>query len=170
MKRLALLRHAKSSWSNPKLSDHDRPLNGRGRRTAPLIAERFARHELGRPDRIVSSTALRSLVTANHLALALAERAWHAPVEVRPELYEAAPERHLELVRALNDGLSYVVLVGHNPGLEQFARSLDQRGHVDRLPTAAIVVFEFASAHWSDVAPGRGRRLLYWLPKEVLFR
>lgn len=170
MKRLSLLRHAKSSWNDPKLADHDRPLNGRGKRTAPLIAEQFAAHECGKPDRIVSSSAVRALVTANHLATALAERAWHSPVERRAELYMATPQRHLALVRGLDDALRHVVLVGHNPGLEDFAQLLEQGARVEHLPTAAIAVLEFQVESWSAIAKRTGRCVLYCTPKQLGLR
>jgi phosphohistidine phosphatase len=170
MKRLSLLRHAKSSWSDPKLADHDRPLSGRGKRTSPRIAAHFAAHECGKPDLIISSSALRALVTANHLATALAERAWHSPVERRAELYMATPKTHLGLVRGLADSLRHVVLVGHNPGLEDFAEMLEHGRRIEHLPTAAIATLEFQAERWSAIAQRAGRCVFYCTPKQLGLR
>jgi phosphohistidine phosphatase len=167
MKRIALLRHAKSSFRDPSLDDHDRPLNGRGRRVGPQMAGRYARESPVGPDCIVTSSALRAKTTAEFLARALADEGRAVRLDVRAELYLAEPERCFEVVWSLDERLRYAVLVGHNPGLCDFARELERGEGIGRLPTAALVVFEFDVERWPEVQPHGGRRVLYWIPKAL---
>ena len=115
MKTLLILRHAKSSWKNTGLADHDRPLTKRGKRDAPRMG-RLLRDENLTPDLIVSSTAKRALDTAEAVAEA---SGYEGEVESRPEFYMAGPEAYLRALRALSDDYECVMVIGHNPGLEE---------------------------------------------------
>jgi phosphohistidine phosphatase len=139
---LVLVRHAKSDWGNPQLDDHDRPLNDRGLRDAPVLAERLAATGF-RPDVLLSSTALRARTTARFFAEALGVES-----ELRDELY-GAPARTL-LATAAATGAARVLLVAHDPGMSSLAGSLS-RGGIGSMPTCAVATFHWAADDW-DVA------------------
>src|SRR6266576_2330919 len=120
MKRLFLLRHAKSSWDDAELADHDRPLAPRGRRAAKLIAEHLRRQSVP-PALVLCSSAQRTRETLDRIAPALGEE---VPVQIERELYAASEQRLLERLRAITGGVESMLLIGHNPGLEQLALSL----------------------------------------------
>ena len=168
MRRLILLRHAKSDRS-PGVADRDRPLNPRGRRTAPVVGAHLAEAGL-RPDLALVSTAVRTRETWDAMAAALGnpETRW------QPEIYEAPAHRILGVIKAAPDGAAVVIVVGHNPGLGDLAAALageGPRAARDRLalefPTAAYAVIDFDTAHWSDVAPGRGRLERFAHPRDI---
>lgn len=161
MKRLVLIRHAKSSWKHSELADFDRPLNQRGRQDAPMMGERLLKRAL-HPDVIVCSPALRARQTAEAIAGRLA-----LPVQqllFRPEIYEAEPDSLLDLIRDFDQGWQTVFLVGHNPGLTELGNLLtgDQ---IDNLPTCALLVIDFEVSNWRLLAPGAGTLFLYDYPK-----
>lgn len=139
---LALVRHAKSDWGDPRLDDHDRPLNDRGRRDAPALAARLA--ETGfRPDALLTSTALRARTTAGYFADALGVAA-----QERAELY-GAPGRTLLAAAAASGGRS-VLVVAHDPGMSVLADALSD-GDIGAMPTCAVAVFTWDTDDW-DVA------------------
>ncbi|MDZ8199908.1 histidine phosphatase family protein [Microbacterium sp. SSW1-59] len=140
MIRLTIVRHAKSDWSSPDLADHDRPLNARGRRDAPVMAERLASTG-ARPTVILSSTAVRARTTAEAFARVLG-------VDVRPDpdLYGASAADLL--AAASGSGLSDVMVVAHDPGMTDLADRLS-RGRIDRMPTCAIATFAWDVEDWS---------------------
>ena len=173
MKTLILLRHAKSSWDDPDLEDHDRPLNKRGRGAAPVIAAWLA--ERGHvPDRIVCSSSLRTQETVERMRDALPDLP--DPV-IEPGLYHADPARMMELVRAQPDEANGVMLVGHQPGLSAFARML-AGGKVrpgcsrafEHFPTAAAAVLTAQTEIWADIAPRTARFVEFAKPRELADR
>jgi phosphohistidine phosphatase len=139
---LVLVRHAKSDWGDPQLADHDRPLNDRGLRDAPVLAGRLAATGF-RPDVLLSSTALRARTTARFFAEALGVES-----ELRDELY-GAPARTL-LATAAATGAARVLLVAHDPGMSSLAGALS-RGGIGSMPTCAVATFHWATDEW-DVA------------------
>ncbi len=162
MKTLLLLRHAKSSWSDPALRDFYRPLNKRGLKAAPLIG-RFMRKRKLRPDLILSSPANRARQTTELVVEA-------AGLETEPRfdesLYEASAVQLLEVVSQVGDDAGEVMLVGHNPGLEDLLVSLT--GEARRMPTAALARISLDIERWSEVRETGGQ--LEWLvkPKELV--
>ena len=159
MASLHLLRHAKSDWSDPSVRDRDRPLNRRGRRARLAIA----RHVAGWPvDLVVTSDARRARETAEPVAEALG-----APLQVDRRLYDDGddPGRLLALVRELPGDAGSVVLVGHNPGMEELAALLDPAS--PPFPTAALASFEVGDRPWSEVAP-RAVRLVAFVTARQL--
>lgn len=157
------MRHAKSSWDAPELSDHDRPLNRRGKRDAPRMAQWLFEYGII-PDRIVSSTAKRARKTAEEIAnrCGIAER-----LELNRELYFGDPESWGELLRDTETEAACVMLVGHNPGLEDFLEQLT--GQYERLPTAAIAHVELPAETWREFRiEGGGRLVTVQRPKELL--
>lgn len=163
MKRLTLVRHAKSSWKDAALADLDRPLSGRGKRDAPRIGERLATQGL-RPDIILVSPARRARKTAQLLAMAIPTAAGRILAD--PALYEASAAVLLARVRALDETWQHVMLVGHNPGLTDFANLLTGFG-IDNLPTCAVLVADLDIASWRGTSPGCGRAALYVVPKQL---
>lgn len=159
---LILVRHAKSSWSNAALADHDRPLNPRGERDAPLMGARLS--ERGpHPGFIFTSSARRALETADRFAeaLALNER----NVVVRPEIYGAGVEDMLELVQGLDDAIEVALLVGHNPTFTELVDHL-AREEIGHLPTAGVVTLEMEDAPWSAAHEGMFRIVDFDYPKK----
>jgi len=146
MKRLFLIRHAKSSWDDAALPDKDRPLNDRGRRDAPRIGERLAKRDL-KPDLIVSSPAVRALETAQIIAGKLDYRRKDMVVDDR--LYAGEADDLLEVIRALGDRLKSVMIFGHNPALVELAQRLSSA--ITDMPTCAVAEFRFDTKSWSEI-------------------
>lgn len=159
MKTLLLLRHAKSSWTDPQLNDFDRPLARRGRIAASAVGRYLAEAGLV-PDLIICSAAQRTRET---LALLLPSLPGEMRVEVETGLYEADPQDILDRVQRIADGVERVLVVGHNPGMEQLADELTASGDesarsrmAEKFPTAALAVITFDAKRWADVRPGTG--------------
>ena len=161
LKHLTLIRHAKSSWSQPELDDFDRPLNRRGERDAPAMGKRLAAIE-PHPERFVSSPAARARRTAEVIANEIQPGV--AP-ELLQRLYLASPGQLLAVVHDLDDALRHVALVSHNPGTTEFANALADV-HIDNVPTCGIVRLELAVDHWRDAAFGCARLLDFDFPKK----
>ena len=161
MKRLILVRHAKSSWKNAALADSERPLSGRGKRDAPRMGARLAGLGL-LPDIILASPARRARKTASLLAGEIPAAAGRILVD--PALYEANAGVLLERVRALDERWQQVMLIGHNPGLTDFANLLTAAG-IDNIPTCGVLVADLDLAFWRQSEPGCGRAALYVVPK-----
>jgi phosphohistidine phosphatase len=170
MKRLLLLRHAKSSWSNGGADDFQRPLAPRGVRAAGAMARFLTEHKLV-PDRVLCSAARRTVETWNLLADSLGHT---ATVEIEPGLYLAETTALLERIRAVPDTSAVVMLIGHNPGMETLARVLAGSGDgaaieqmTTKFPTAGLAVIDFDVAHWSEIARRQGRLERFVTPKEL---
>jgi phosphohistidine phosphatase len=161
MKRLFLLRHAKSSWDDPRLADFDRPLNARGLRAAPLMG-RFMRERKLRPDLIFCSPAERARQTA---ALLIEAAGLSAPLRYDERIYEATAVRLAEVVAQAVEGASTLLLVGHNPGLEELLELLT--GETRRMPTAALACLELDTDKWAKLAPRAARLAWHVKPKEL---
>ena len=163
MKTLLILRHAKSSWGDPSLADHERPLNARGKRDAPRMG-RLARDERLGPDLIISSDAVRARLTAEAMAEAIGYR---RQILLDARLYHASPAEILAaLRRAVQDDVSTVMIVGHNPGLEELMAQLT--GDREPIPTAALAQIALPIQRWADLHPStRGACVGLWRPKEL---
>ncbi len=170
MKTLFLLRHAKSSWDDPALSDFDRPLNRRGRATAPLVGQYLAEHNLA-PSLILCSAARRTRET---LALLLPALAGEMVIRIEQNLYEAGPETLLARVQRAPPETPSILVIGHNPGLEELAADLladGPAGDIQRLaekfPTAALAVIQFRVGSWRDVDARSGTLERFVVPPRV---
>ncbi len=163
MKTLMLLRHAKSSWKDKGISDHDRPLNKRGKKTAPVMGHLILEKQLV-PDLILSSTAVRARTTAEAVAEACN---YKNTIEHLAELYLAtAGELLSEVQSRVDDGIDRVMLVAHNPGMEDLVSRLS--GHPEPFPTAALAVFELGIESWRALELGVEISLLHlWRPREL---
>lgn len=161
MKTLILLRHAKSSWKATGADDHDRPLKKRGLRDAPRAGQ-VVRERIGVPSVIVTSPALRAKTTAELVATAMA---FQGDITADRRLYLASADQLLEVVRELPDEAERVLIVGHNPGLEEFVAAMV--GDAAPMATAAIAALQLDIDAWSDASFDRGATLLWrWQPKD----
>ncbi len=164
MKTLFAVRHAKSSWKHPALSDAERPLNHRGRHDAPLMADRLA----ARPDpphHIVTSPAVRTRLTAEAMADAL-----DIPREQIVEedtLYLASVSELLSVIHHLDNAYHRVILVGHNPGLTDLVHGVTG-APIDNMPTCGIAVIEFDTDAWARVGWVPARLREFDFPKKVV--
>jgi phosphohistidine phosphatase len=170
MKQLLLLRHAKSSWEDPELADHERPLAPRGRRATRLIAEHLGREPVA-PTLVLCSSALRARETLERIAAALGEE---VRIQIECELYAAPEQRLLERLRAVEDSVESVLLIGHNPGVEQLALRLAGRGEKlaaarRKYPTGALATLEFAGC-WRELQPGGAELTKFVTPKQLAKR
>ncbi len=166
MKRLILIRHAKSSWEYPMLADFDRPLNPRGRRDAPIMAQRL-QGLLTPPFRLIASPAVRALTTAQLFAETF--EIPDAQIRIDKRIYEATPGTLLHLVNTLDEADEQVLMFGHNPGFTDLIQLLvDDRLPFIELPTCGIAVLAFDVAQWSDIVPGDAQLQAFRCPKEGL--
>jgi phosphohistidine phosphatase len=166
MKRLLLLRHAKSSWHDPSLADRDRPLAPRGHKAAERIAEHLRSN--GPPvDLVLCSSALRTTETLKHVGRAFGD----AEMVVEDELYGATGEELLDRLRRVPEDVDGVALIGHNPGVQDLATGLAGGGDdLERMrtkfPTGAVAILEF-DGHWAGLAEGGGRLVAFVTPKDL---
>lgn len=161
MKSLCLVRHAKSSRDDPTLADRDRPLDDRGRRDARRMGERLDKRGT-KPDLMISSPARRALDTAELIAGKLDYRAGNIMVD--ESLYAATPDQVLALIRALDDKVKCVMLVGHNPAFAELAGRLSDA--IAGMPTCAVAEFAFDTRKWSDVGALAPTKATLRLPRE----
>ena len=160
-KRLVLIRHAKSSWTNPQLRDFDRPLNKRGKENAPEMGRRLAHRSL-MPDRLISSPAKRAISTAEIIAQAIG----FPSDQISPihQAYEAGAPELLSVLRKLDDGDEIVVLVGHNPALTDLI-NITCGYSLDNLPTCGVFCADFDIASWGQIDGHTGKLAFVDFPK-----
>ena len=174
MKYLTVVRHAKSSWDQPGTSDHDRALNERGLRSAPAIATFLAKTYFGAngappmlpaPDRVVSSTALRALTTAQLLLEPL--KLGRSSLTLDSRLYLAEPTVILDAVRHLDENSAHTLMVGHNPGLSDFVDRMLARTTIPGMPTCAAVIMALPHAYWGLADWAEAQLIAYVTPKAL---
>ena len=170
MRRLLLLRHAKSSWDTPGLADLERPLAPRGRQTAPLMAQLMAKRRWV-PDLVLCSQAERVRETWQLMAPLLGAQ---IPSRTLRTIYPGAPSRLLMVLHRAPDEARMLLLIGHNPGLGAFATNLCGGGSKKELarmsakfPTAGLAVIDFDADRWSEVAGGAGKLEAFVRPKDL---
>lgn len=163
MKTLYCVRHAKSSWDYPELSDFERPLSARGRRDAPFIS-RIVSEQTPKPELIVTSSALRTVYTARIFSEELGIP--QENMRVTNELYEADIERMLSLVQSIGDEYSSVMLVAHNPTLTEFVNLICDF-ELENIPTSGVVRISFSNKkNWVSIEPKSGKLVGYEYPKK----
>ena len=171
VKKLTLLRHAKSGWDDPVARDFDRPLNAKGKRAAYRIGEYLRAHDI-HYDYIVASPAIRVVETLEHLSEGVGETvapAWDKRV------YLASAVSLLDVVHEVDDSHDSVLLVGHNPGLEDLVLMMvpdrpgdEARDQIEeKLPTASIVEISFAVDRWEDIRPNSGLVSRFVRPRDL---
>jgi len=162
MKRLVLMRHAKSSWDQPDLPDFDRPLNKRGKRDAPLMASRL--RELGKkPDLILTSPAVRAISTA----IVVAEEFGIPKKKIveNNNIYLASADELLEILRGLDDSRNRVLLCGHNPGMTKLCNLLADL-NIDNIPTCGVACLEMAIDSWAELKQASATLVYLEYPKK----
>ena len=161
MKRLGILRHAKSDWGDPALDDFDRPLNERGRKAATRMGEEFRALGLGF-DLALVSTARRAAETFDRLS-----RSWGDAPEAReePRLYGASLHRLLAILAESDSAIERLLIVGHNPGMQELAGRLAETGR--RFPAGALAEIELAISDWADIGGASGRLVRFVRPSDL---
>ncbi|MGH9970044.1 MAG: SixA phosphatase family protein [Pyrinomonadaceae bacterium] len=161
MKSLFILRHAKSSWKDSALQDFDRPLNARGRRAAEVVG-RFIRQQKIALDLILSSPAVRARET---IEIVIKTAKLTTELRYDQRIYEAGPLRLLEVISQIEEDKSNVLLVGHNPGLEELLQILTDKA--ERMNTGTLAKITFETTKWRKTLEKKGS--LEWVvkPKEL---
>lgn len=161
MKTIFLLRHAKSSWKDQSLPDFERPLNRRGRQAAETIG-RYLRAKEIVPDLVLSSTAVRARET---IEIVVKTAKWRTEVRYDERIYEAGAMRLLEIVSQIENDRKTVLVVGHNPGMEEFLQLLS--GKIEQIPTGGLAKLVLKTSKWLAVLDKKAS--LEWLirPREV---
>jgi phosphohistidine phosphatase len=161
MKTLTLVRHAKSSWQDSNISDRERPLNERGKRDAPIMGKRIVAAGI-RPSLILSSPAVRAWKTAKILAQEIGYP--REFLQKESSLYLASLDKIIDVLIAQDSEFNSVMIVGHNPGLTDFANYLSP-GVSDNLPTAGVLSVSFEQDDWNLHAAPKTELLCYDYPK-----
>jgi phosphohistidine phosphatase len=162
MKNLLIMRHAKSSWKDDGLPDHERPLNKRGRHDAPRMGRMLRTRGL-EPQAILASTAVRARATAAAVAEALA---FEGEISLQPGFYSEAPDAYFAALRRLPESVETALIIAHNPGLEDLLAGLT--GEEETLSTAAIAHVRLSLASWPDLSPDADGDLVdLWRPRAL---
>ena len=164
MRRLTLVRHAKSDWSLPGQQDWDRALNRRGQRDVPEMARRLRGRRL-KPDLVLTSPAVRAVTTATILARELKVDASRIAQDER--LYLASAPAMLAVVRELGGDALHLMVFGHNPGITDFANRLSAGEQIDNLPTCGVFTATFDVANWDALAWGLGEDARFDYPRNT---
>ncbi|MDT8338879.1 MAG: histidine phosphatase family protein [Sulfurimonas sp.] len=159
MKKLYIIRHAKSSWSNGTLDDFERPLNKRGKANAPMMGARLKEKGI-MPDIIISSPAKRAKSTAEIIA----NEVGYKNILFLDDIYEATSETLRKILSKLEDSYRVVFLVGHNPSLNELAEKLV--GFDENIPTCGILEIELRCKKWADMDPKNAKLLSFDYPKK----
>ncbi|MNK04683.1 2,3-bisphosphoglycerate-dependent phosphoglycerate mutase [compost metagenome] len=163
-KQLIIVRHAKSDWGDFNLKDFDRPLNHRGHKNAPEMAERFVAKDI-KPDTIVSSPALRALTTAKYFA-----SGWKLEADqlnTNAAIYEASIKTLLKVINEFDDKFTSIALFGHNPGLTDLVNYLTDE-YITNMPTCSVAIIEFPFDEWKLISGNTGNLVLFDYPKSGL--
>lgn len=160
MKQLYLLRHAKSSWDDLELDDFDRPLNGRGKKAAPLIGK-VIRDKGLKPDLIICSPSKRTRQT---IKLVLEASELNNKIDFEDRIYEASSEQLLAVLKEQKKADS-ILMVGHNPGIEELLTKLT--GDYEHFPTAALAAIDLDIEKWNAIAGGAGEMRWIVRPREL---
>lgn len=164
MKTVLLMRHAKSSWDDASLADFDRPLNDRGRNTAPFMGRLLVREHLA-PEVIIASPARRARETAE-----VVKQAAGIGVDVvfDERIYEASAQTLAKVILDIDNSSSIAMIVGHNPGMESLIRLLTDEA--ETMPTAAVAAIELTLESWADAGRGTGKLIRVYRPKDEMRR
>jgi phosphohistidine phosphatase len=167
VKRLFLLRHAKSSWKDPSLPDRERPLAGRGRRATKAMATYLREHRIA-PELVLCSSAVRAEQTLERVRSGLGES---PEVKIEERLYEASERGLLECLREVPEEVSSVMMIGHNPAIERLALELANSGQeleslARKFPTGALATLELPGS-WRELEPDGAQLVGFIRPKDL---
>lgn len=167
MKKLIIIRHAKSSWDDPSLDDFDRPLNKRGLKDAPRMGKLLREMKIT-PDYLLTSPAVRTMETCQHIAkkidfqlnkIILNQKLYHADKEAILQVVQEIPDRK-------NDDEEIALLFGHNPGLTDFVNAIANEAIVN-IPTCGIAIISFSNDRWRNLKFGSGKLEWFHYPKKI---
>jgi phosphohistidine phosphatase len=161
MKTLFLLRHTKSSWKDQSLADFERPLNRRGRRAAEKIGRLFRAKEIV-PDLVLSSPALRARETVNIVSKTAK---WRSEARYDHRIYEAGAIRLLDVISQIEIDRNTVLLVGHNPGLEEVLQLLT--GRIEQIPTGGLAKVSIKTSKWESTIDKKATLDWFVTPREL---
>ena len=162
MKKLYLIRHAKSSWDNPGSTYFERPLNKRGKRDAPFIGKLLKKENV-EPDLIISSPAVRALTTAEFFAK---EIGYSKNKILKDEnIYEAGLRELEDIVQNIPDDKTVILLFGHNPGLTHYVNHLGDK-YIENMPTCSVAGIEFDVKSWKEIERDKGKIVMFEYPKK----
>ena len=161
MKKILLVRHAKSSWTDFSIRDHDRPLNDRGHQDAPVMAKKIKELEF-KPESIYTSTAKRAKDTAKYFATTLQVENNH--FHLLPRLYHPTPETILDVINKAADEYKSIAIFCHNPGVTHFASHILNK-YIDNVSTCGIIVISSDVNQWSEVNSNNLHFINYFYPK-----
>ena len=162
MKKLIVIRHAKSSWKDVTLPDHLRPLNKRGKRDGPAMGARLADRDL-HVDRIISSPAVRALKTAKLIAREIDYP--KKAIVIDDQLYPGDPASLMSLIRRLEERFDTVILVGHNPGLTTLVNWIGD-DTIDNVPTCGVVEIVLPVDRWEEAGKEKASSVWFDYPKK----
>ena len=163
MKNLYLTRHAKSSWGNPGLADIDRPLNGRGKKAAPLMGK-LIMDKGEKPELLISSPANRAFSTAKVFASAMGLH--ETDVLIKDTIYGAGVHQLLNLVQDVDDLYNSIMLFGHNPTFTSFGNMVSGE-NIMNIVTCGVVRIDFEFSSWKNIDFNSGRMIYYEYPKKI---
>ncbi len=163
MKKLTLIRHAKSDWNTTAATDFDRPLNARGKKAAPLMGQRLASRGCS-PDLLLSSPAKRARQTAKKIAREIAYS--EQQIAFDQAIYDARLETLIEILQGLDDNIGNVIMLGHNPGFSELGEWLTADAP-DWLPTCGVLELELPIDRWRQAEAGCAKLLVYDYPKKA---
>lgn len=164
MKKLFIVRHAKSSWDHPELNDFDRPLNKRGKKNAPEMGQRLANRSV-RPDAIITSPAKRAAATARRISEAISFPL--SAIQKEPQFYHGSTQDMVQVMKSVDDGIDTLMIFGHNPGLTDLTNHLSG-SDIYNIPTCGIAEIDFDILSWSNLTGGLGNLVSFDYPKKVL--
>jgi len=162
LKTMLMMRHAKSSWDSGVASDHERPLNKRGRKDAPVMAQRLCEFDVV-PELIISSDAKRTCETLELMQPVFEQFGAEPMVDIDSSFYHAPSNEWLDKLIEISDDVASVLFLGHNPGAEELVLQLS--GVYHSMPTAAVAYFQFDVDKWAQCQ--QGRLVDVWRPKEI---
>ncbi|MEQ6119230.1 histidine phosphatase family protein [Reichenbachiella sp. MALMAid0571] len=163
MKELYIVRHAKSSWDFPHLTDHERPLNERGKSTAPLMAE-YVKKRIVSPNVFISSDAVRAYSTAFEFVNVFGVS--QKEIIKEKKLYHASKRDWFKIIREIDDQFDSAMLFGHNPGLTDFVNEI-AGGDIYNIPTCGVAGIHLEIISWKDVGAEMGKLEHYYFPKGI---
>lgn len=163
MKTVYIIRHAKSSWANHNQSDFDRPLNERGTKDAPVMAEKLLKKNI-HIDTFISSTALRARQTCEHFCKVFGVD--FNKIQLEDKLYHAPSYAIYAAISDIKDSNKNVAIFCHNPGVTDFVNTLSEKFQIDNMPTCGIVAVEADVTHWKDFEKAEKKVLFIEYPKK----
>lgn len=163
MKTLYLVRHAKSSWDFPDLTDKERPLNKRGNRNAPVMAE-YLKKRMSSPDIFICSPSQRTKETANYFLKAFDKNRNQMIYE--EDLYHAYENDFEKVISHINNSHDSAMLFAHNPGITDYVNELTNR-FIDNIPTCGVAAIDLDIDMWGDIKRAKGELMFYYYPKGI---